>query len=246
MKLSAVVITQNEEKNIRECLEGLLFCDEIIVTDSGSSDRTVEIARSMGAKVFHHVFSNFAAQKNFAIEQSSGDWVILVDADERIDQRLREEIIEAVQDAEIPAFYLRRKNLIFGRWMHFGGNQNDLQLRLARKGLARFKGAVHERVRWDGPVRVLKNQLLHCSTASVSDYFRKLIQYTGIEAGILRSHQAASDGSGMRLRPLAVFFDRFFLKGGFLDGWEGFLFCFLSGYYEFVKRARCWELQEKR
>ncbi len=246
MKLSAVVITQNEEKNIRECLEGLLFCDEMIVTDSGSSDRTAEIARSMGAKVFHHAFSNFSAQKNFAIEQSSGDWVVLVDADERVDHRLREEIKDAVGRAEVPAFYLRRKNILFGRWMRFGGSQNDLQRRLARRGLARFEGAVHERIRWDGPVRVLKNQLLHRSTASVSDYFRKLIQYTGIEAGMLHSHQAASDGSGMKLRPLAVFFDRFFLKRGFLDGWEGFLFCFLSGYYEFVKRARYWELQAKR
>ena len=246
MKLSAILITHNEEKNIRECLEGLLLCDEIVVTDSGSSDRTVEIARSMKAKVFHHAFSNFSAQKNFAIEQSSGDWVLLVDADERVDPLLREEIKDAIRKAQVPAFYLRRKNILFGRWMRFGGNQNDLQLRLVRKELARFEGAVHERVHWDGPTQVLKNQLLHCSTASVSDYFKKLIQYTGIEAGMLHSHQAASDGSGMKLRPLAVFFDRFFLKRGFLDGWEGFLFCLLSGYYEFVKRARCWELQEKR
>ena len=197
------------------------------------------------SKVFSHAFSDFASQKNFAIRQTSGDWVLLVDADERVGEPLREEIKEAVNRPGADGFYLRRKNRIFGRWMRFGGNQNDSQLRLVRRELAEFEGKVHERIRWDRPKQILKNPLAHFSTPSISDYFRKLIQYTGMEAEILDSREAVADESKMRWAPCAVFFQRFFSKGGFLDGTEGFLFCFLSGYYEFVKRALSWELKNK-
>ena len=241
MKLSAVLITFNEAKNIKECLNDLLFCDEIIVVDSGSTDKTAEIASQHGAKVFQHDFCDFASQKNFAIDLTSGEWVLLIDADERVDERLRTEIVSSVQDSEAQGFFLLRKNRIFNRWIKFGGNQEDLQLRLIRKERARFEGKVHERIFWKGPKITLKNPLLHYSTTTITEYIKKLILYTGIEVEILNSRSAMISDRGLKWRPVAVFFDRFILKRGFLDGSEGFLFCFLSAYYEFIRQARSME-----
>ena len=244
-RLSGVVIVRDEEKNIRECLEGLRFCDETVVVDSGSRDRTVEMARSVGAKVFPKPFVDFASQKNFGIEKASGEWLLLVDADERVSPELAFEIKQVLQKPQADGYFVRRLNRIFGRWMKHGGSGNDSQLRLARKEKAVFQGRVHERIRLDSPIGRLQNPLWHASTPTVRDYMRKLNHYTSLEAGGLAGKNEIFSEKKMKRRPLFLFFYLQGWKRGFLDGAEGFIFNMLSAYYEFVRRAKHWELMSK-
>ena len=245
MKLSAVLIALNEERNVGECLESLSFCDEIIVVDSGSSDRTVEEASAHTKKVFRSKFENYSAQKNFGIQQAAGDWVLLVDADERVSRSLAAEIRNATDRPENEGYYFLRLNKIFGRWMKHGANKNDYQLRLVKRQKAVFQGIVHERIYLHGKTSRLKSPLLHYSTNDLSDYMKKCNVYTSMEAGIYRERKDVFSPAKMKRRPFLVFIYRAFWQKGILDGLEGLLFCVLSAYYEFVKRAKHWELSKK-
>lgn len=243
--LSAVLITLNEEKNVSECLKALEFCDEIVVVDSGSSDQTVALARSSGARVFSNAFADFASQKNFAIGQARGDWVFLIDADERVLPALRDEIQSVLRQPEGEGYYVIRLNYIFGRLLKYGDCRRDKQLRLVRRPIAFFKGLVHERISLDSKTRCLKNPLVHVSTPRVTDYMRKLNHYTSLEAQVLKDRQAVFSRAQVTARPLARFFYLHAAKLGFLDRIEGFLFNVLSAYYEFVRFAKQWELMDK-
>ena len=241
MLLSAVVIIYNEEKNIVDCLSCLSFCDEIIVVDSGSTDRSVALAQGMKAKALTHPFTDYASQKNFGIAAARGDWVLLVDADERVTFELAREIQKTISVSSGDGYEFLRQNRIFGRWMHHGSNAGDYQLRLVKRQKAKFQGLVHERVILESPAGRLRAPLLHYSTRTVPDYMKKLNVYTDLEARIMRKNPDRRSELQMKWVPPALFVRRYFLKGEFLDGIEGFLFCILSAYYEFVKRAKCWE-----
>lgn len=246
MKLSAVVIARNEEANIGECLKSLSFCDEVVVVDSGSQDRTVSLANGLGARVTQRNFDNFASQKNFALSCASFPWVLSIDADERVSGELRGEIQKAIGGLFAPpaAYRMPRHNLIFGRRFRFGGNGSDAPVRLFQKERARFSGLVHETLLVDGPVGRFKGALLHASTPSAGVYLRKLNGYTGLEAECLREKGRSPRKSDFFLKPLFRFWQRFFLQLGFLDGREGFFFHLLSAYYEFVRYAKLWEISE--
>ena len=240
MKLSAVLITRDEGENLRECLEGLGFCDEIVVVDSGSRDDTADLARRLGAKVFFNSFESFAAQKNFAVGKAQGEWVLLIDADERVSSSLGAEIGRVLQNPLREGYFLRRRNRIFGRWMRCGDSGRDKQLRLALRLKAVLTGLVHERVCLDG-AGILKEPLLHYSTPDVKEYMKKLNFYTSLEARALTERKENVSMAKMKLRPFLFFLNVHFIRLGFLDGLEGFLFSVLSAYYEFVRRAKQWE-----
>ena len=242
MKLSAVLIARDEAKNLRECFEGLKFCDEIVMVDSGSHDGTADLALSLGAKVFLNPFKDFASQKNFAIGKARGEWVLLVDADERVSPELASEIRRALEAPRADGYFLRRRNRIFGRWMCHGDSAGDKQLRLALRQKAVFAGRVHERIYLD-KTTVLREPLLHYSTPDVKDYMKKLNLYTSLEAQGL-AENGAGQVEKMKSRPFVFFCYVHFVRQGFLDGLEGFLFSVLSAYYEFVRRAKQWELME--
>lgn len=241
MKCSAVLIARDEEKNLRDCLAGLVFCDEIVLVESGSHDQTAELARSLGAKVYSNLFKDFASQKNFGIGKAESEWVLLVDADERVTPELTEEILGVLKNPKADGFFVKRSNRIFGRWMKHGDSGGDRQLRLARRDKAVFKGQVHERIYFEGKQPCLKNPLLHHSTPTVRDYMKKLNQYTSLEAAMLVEKKETFDASKIKSRPLFLFIYLHFFKQGFLDGMEGFLFSVLSAYYEFVRQAKHWE-----
>lgn len=243
-RISAVVISLNEEANIRECLDSLAFCFEKIVVDSGSVDKTAAIAADAGACVTTRSFTDFASQKNFAISMAAGQWVLLIDADERVTPELAFEIQTAVAGQPAEAFYLLRHNRIFGRWMRHGENREDWQLRLIKKEHARFEGMVHERVEFSGKTGRLKRPLLHFSTPTISAYIRKLNIYSNLESQLLKERGTGLKRRDLTARPLIVLVRRWFLQGGILDGVEGFLFGALSAYYEFVRRAKYWELKK--
>ncbi len=241
MSLSAVIITLNETKNIEACLQSVRFCDELVVVDSGSVDGTADLARSLGARVWQRPFDDFSSQKNFAIQKASGDWVLLLDADERVTEALKEEIILAVVKPEAAGYSVRRHNYIFGRLMKHGGNAGDMQLRLVKKDQAVFHGVVHERVLPLGKTGRFKNPLLHFTTATASDYMKKLNAYTDLEVLALSTRRTEDLTTNMARKPLLRLAQLLVLKRAVFDGIEGCLFAFLSAYYDFVSLAKNWE-----
>ena len=245
-KISCVLITRDEEKNITQCLAGAAFCDEIIVVDSGSGDRTRELAEARGAKVFMRPFSGFSDQKNYGISRASGEWIFLIDADERVSPELCAEVLRAVEAPGVDGYWIPRRNRLFGRWMCHGASAGDTQLRLLRRGKGLFEGTVHERVNCPGVVAKLKNPLDHHSTGSLGVYMKKLNHYTSLEAFELSKQRPAVLEKQMKQKPLLKFFYDTVLRGGLLDALEGFLFGTLSAYYDFIKRAKAWELSVKR
>lgn len=244
MKLSAAVIAFNEEANIRACLESLSFCDEVLVVDSGSSDRTADIARSLGARVIVKDWPGHIAQKNFALEAASGDWVLSVDADERVAPELREEIRRALAaETEADGFSMPRRTWYLGRWIRHGGWYPDRKVRLVRKGRARWGGMdPHDRLDCSGPVGALNGDLLHYSYRDLSDHLRRIDSYTTIMAREKRKR-------GGRALPMLVldppfkFVKMYVLQRGFLDGWPGFVAAALGSCYVFLKYAKLLELE---
>jgi glycosyltransferase involved in cell wall biosynthesis len=238
MDISVVIITHNEEENIEECLKSVRWADEIIVVDSGSTDRTVDLARENGAKVLFRKFDDFSAQKNFALDSANSEWILSIDADERINTALAEEIKSVPFDRGREGYFIPRKNIIFGREMKYGGHQNDKHLRLFRKDSGRFISPIHESVRVEGSIGILKNTIVHYSTFSEREYMGKLEQYTDMEADLMFSSYKRVYRHYIFTRPIAIFAKRYFFQKGFLDGWNGLKFYSLSAFYEFIKYGK--------
>ncbi len=237
--LSAVVITKNEEKNIKMCLGALSFADEIVVVDSGSSDCTIELARHFTSKVMTRTFDNFASQKNFAVSQASGDWIFSVDADEVVSTALADEIKSKIKKKDIAAYRVRRKTNFFGRDFKASGLQSDAPVRLFQKNLASFQNPVHEIVLVKGEIHELRETLSHRSFQTIGEHLKKLQLYTSIEA---KQCPLKNTVRGLDwLRPLARFWSIYIWRAGFRDGLEGFLYAVLSSYYEFVRWIKKWE-----
>lgn len=245
MKLSAVVITFNEEGNLPDCLESLRFCDEIVVVDSHSTDRTREIAKAAGAKVVERDWPGHIEQKNFALEQAAGDWALSLDADERVTPDLRAEILAAVA-APGPAtagFSMPRLSNYLGRWIRHSGWYPDRKLRLVRRGKGRWGGVnPHDRLEVDGAVVALHGDLRHYPYKDLSDHLRKIDSYTTIMAREKRRR-------GERALPRLVldgpakFLKAYVLRAGFLDGWQGLVLAAMGSYYAFLKYAKLLELE---
>lgn len=241
MSLSAVIITKNEEKNIRRCLGSVAFCDERIVVDSGSADATAAIAESLGAKVIRRDFEGFAAQKNFAVSCASGEWILSVDADETVSSALAEEIRMRVSaDAPARAYRVHRRTNFFGRDFRFSGLQKDAPVRLFRKDAAVFVNPVHEIVEVRGKTGDLRQRLEHRSFQTIGEYWQKLQLYTSIEAA-QGARERSLRGRDLWLKPPARFWLLYVWGRGFLDGFEGFLYAVLSSYYEFILWIKKWE-----
>ena len=241
-KLSAVVITLNESANIKDCLEGLSFCDELVVVDSGSKDQTVEIAKAAGARVLQRNFDNFAFQKNFAVSQAEGTWILSIDADERVSKELSQEILGVIHKAQtLSAYAIPRHNLIFGKRLRQGISQADAPTRLFKKDGAQFEGIVHETVTVKGEKGRLNHPIVHHSTKSIKDYMRKLNHYSELERQILLSKKTKISASDLLLQTLLRFLKQGIFKLGLFEGVEGFMFSILSGYYDFIRFAKAWE-----
>lgn len=247
-RTSVVVITLDEEAHIRRCLESVAWADEVVVVDAESRDKTVQIAREFTDRVLSRPWPGFAAQKNFALEQSTGEWILSLDADEEVTPELRDEIAAVVRDAGAGAGYaVRRRNIFLGQWIRHGGFWPDWQLRLFRRGRGRFgERAVHESVRVDGPVGRLSGHLVHRSYEGVADFVERANRYSTLAA-----EEAVREGRRGRarelvLRPLARFVSMYLLKRGFLDGRRGLLLAALYAYYVFMRSAKIWEATARR
>lgn len=244
MKLSACIITFNEERNIRDCLESVRFADEIVVVDSGSTDRTVEIARAMGARVIVKDWPGHIEQKNFAIDQAGGEWVLSIDADERVTPELRAEIEHALAEPQgYEGFSMPRLSFYLGRWIRHSGWYPDRKLRLIRRGRGRWGGVnPHDHLACDGPVRALRGDLLHYSYRDIADHLKTIDFFTTIAARE-KHKRGARALPGMIFGPPLKFLKAYVLKLGFLDGLPGLVVAVLGSYYVFLKYAKLFELK---
>jgi glycosyltransferase involved in cell wall biosynthesis len=238
-RLSAIVITRNEAANIGACLDTLAFCDERIVVDSGSTDATVEIARGKGARVEFHEWPGFGPQKNYALSLATGDWVLSIDADERVTPELAAAIKAAMADASAAGFEFPRLSTFCGRQMRHAGWFPDYVLRLFRRGRARFDDAVvHERVICDGPVKRLMPPLMHFAVTRLEDALSRADRYSTASAqALVASGRRVSFLSGIG-HGFYSFLRTYVLRAGFLDGAEGFLLAVANAegsYYRYMK-----------
>jgi len=248
MKISATVITLNEQRHIRQCLESLRgIADEMIVVDSGSQDTTLEIASQFGAKTFVREWTNYAEQKNFASSLAQYEWILSLDADESLSSSLRQDILQAKQNGtEGVAFEFPRKAFYLGRWIEHSGWYPDHKIRLYLKKKAQWEGRfVHEALHVDGPVVRLRGDLLHYSCESISEHLRSLDRYTTLAAEDLWHRRKRSHSTDLLVSPLTAFVKTYWLKQGFKDGMQGFVIACFAGYYNFVKHAKLWELEQR-
>ncbi|MBV8839827.1 MAG: glycosyltransferase family 2 protein [Alphaproteobacteria bacterium] len=238
-RLSAIIITKNEAANIGECLECLKFCDERIVVDSGSNDGTLLIAREKGARVSAHSWKGYGAQKNFALSLAQGEWVLSIDADERVTPELAQAIQAAIASGAADGYEIPRQSTFCGRIMRHSGWFPDRVLRLFRRQKGRFSDdLVHERVILDGKLARLKEPLLHYPVARLEDAIRRMDSYSTLGAErIAASGRKVSFFSGIA-HGAFTFFRIYVLRLGFLDGAEGFLLAVANAegtYYRYMK-----------
>ena len=257
MILSVVLITKNEEANIARTLASVTPLvkggeSEIVVVDSGSTDRTVEVTKSFGAKVFSEEWKGYAAQKNLAIEKASGKWILSLDGDEALDAEAQSEIQRLVfsekSSTEVCGFYIHRKNHFLGRWIRHGGYWPDPKLRLFLKSAGRFQDrAVHEDVKIEaGATGEIKGALLHYSYPTMSDYIRHMNEYSslGAEMAVANGYRGIAVVD-IVLRPATTFVYNYVFRLGFLDGREGLLLHLGHSIYVGWKYAKAWELRQK-
>jgi glycosyltransferase involved in cell wall biosynthesis len=246
-KLSAIVITRNEAANIGDCLDGLSFCDERIVVDCGSSDGTAEIARGKGARVETHEFRGFGAQKNFALSLATGDWVLSIDADERVTPELAAAIAAAIAEGGADAFELPRVSSFCGRPMRHSGWFPDYVLRLFRRGKGRFDDAlVHERVICDGTVKRLDKPLIHHPVLKLEDALSRMDRYSTASAETLvTSGRKVTFASGIA-HGFFAFFRTYVLRLGFLDGAAGFLLAVANAEGSYYRYMKAWVAQRAK
>ena len=233
------MITRNEEANIGPCLDALAFCDERIVVDAGSTDATTAVAKQKGAQVVDHPWEGFGAQKNFALSLATGDWVLSVDADERVSPALAREIAHAIVEGGADGYEIPRLSSFVGRQMRHSGWFPDYVLRLFRRGKARFSDdLVHERVICDGAVGRLAEQLTHQSVTRLEQAISRIDRYSTAGAEmLLASGRRVSFSAGIT-HGIWSFFRAYVLRLGFLDGREGFLLAVANAegtYYRYMK-----------
>ena len=242
--LSVVVVTLNEEKRIRACLESAAWADELIVVDAESHDKTAAIARELTDHVFVRPWPGFAAQKNFGLEQARGEWILSLDADEVVSAALRDEIAAVLTGrAEYAGYTVPRRNVFWDRWIRHGGLYPDRQARLFRRGRGRFvERSVHESVRIEGRVGHLQGHLEHRSYRDVGDFLVRADRYSTLAAEEwLASGRRSRPLMDLVARPVGRFLGMYVARAGFLDGWRGFLLAVLYGYYVLMRSAKVWE-----
>lgn len=244
--ISAVVLTRNEEKNIVDCLEDLSFCDEIIVVDDNSSDRTVEIAKRMSARVLIHGLDNdFSKQRNFALENVRNGWVLFVDADERVSRVLAKEIEYVTTEDKKDGFFIKRYDTIWGKTLRHGELSDLKLLRLGKVNKGRWEGNVHEKWLVNGRTSTLKNFLNHYPHQTIEAFLREINYYTDLKAKELHKNGVIVKWYSIFLYPKGKFLLNYFIKLGFLDGVEGFIFAVLMSFHSFLVRGKLWILNQK-
>jgi glycosyltransferase involved in cell wall biosynthesis len=249
--VSAVLITRDAERLLGDVLAALAWCDEILIVDSGSADRTLEIAKAHGARVLHHDFEGYGPQKAWAVTQAKHDWVLVVDADEVVTPELRAEIEMRLASEIITDYcagYEIPISLVFlGRLMRFGGEYKMRHLRLFDRRRGNYnQNRVHERVEVEGHVLQLEHQILHYSYGSIEAYFDKFNAYTTAGARDLKARGKTAGVATIVLRFPLTFIRQYFLRGHILNGYPGFMWSLFSAMYPVVKYAKLREMSSAK
>lgn len=246
--LSIIILTKNEEERIKACLESAKFADEIIVIDSKSSDKTVEIARKMGAKVFIREFDNYVNQKNWAFEKTLGDWVLYLDADERILELLKNEILEIIKTDNFTTYAISRKNIILGQEEKYGTFWPDWVVRLVKRD--KFKGwigEVHEQMQYEGKLGYTKNSFLHLTHRNVDQMVLKSLAWSNIDANLRLKANHPPISSWRLLRILFTeSINQGFLRKGFFSGTVGTIDALMQIFSLVITYCKLWEMQQKK
>jgi len=240
MQISATIITFNEQENIARAIESLRCCDEVVVIDSGSQDRTVEIATKLGARVVDHPWAGYASQKNFAAQEARYDWVFSLDADESLSEALEGEIWQLKKKGpKFDAYTMPRLAQYMGRWILHSGWHPDRKVRLYDRRKATWVGSyVHESVEVRGSVGHLNANLLHYTCDSLSQHLATMDRYTTLGAEQLVAENVRIGWCHLLLDPPWTFFRIYFLQQGFLDGTEGLAIAYMASLHNFVKYAK--------
>ena len=244
MPLSAVIITYNTAVRLEPCLASLAFADEVLVVDSSSTDGTVELAERHGARVVQKEWLGFGPQKQFAVEAATHDWVLCIDADERVSEVLRTSILKAIASPRSGAYAMARCNRFLGRWLKHGEGYPDWSLRLFDRRHARWSDdSVHEKVLTTQPVVRLNGDLLHDSAESLDRYLEKQNRYTSLQAEQLNRSGGTVSVWHLVLSPLLRFIKFYFFRLGFLDGVPGLIHVSIGCMNSFHKYAKLMALQ---
>jgi glycosyltransferase involved in cell wall biosynthesis len=248
VKVSAVVIARDEVDRIGPCLESVSFCDEVLVLDSGSTDGTPALCRAAGARVIETDWPGWVAQKQRGVEAAAHDWVLSLDADERVDPSLRRALLavkDAAREPEAAGFEVTRKTRYLGRWIRHGGWFPEWRIRLFDRRRARWGGVdPHDRVETGGRVvRIREGCLEHHTYRSIEDHVRSMNRFTSVAAGGVLARGRRVTRLGTMLRPPYRFLRMYVVRGGFLDGWPGFVLAVMDAWYVFLKYAKARERQ---
>jgi glycosyltransferase involved in cell wall biosynthesis len=245
-QVSAIIVCLNEEDNIRACLESVSWCDEIVVIDARSTDRTLEIVQEFSDRIFVRDWPGYREQKQFALDQARLEWVLNIDADERVSPELRAEIQRELSDGApgIDGFYIPRLVHYLGRWWYRGGWYPDYRLRLFRRQKAKWGGVnPHEKVLIQGPTRRLSGSLLHFTYADVSQHLVTINRLTDISAVEVLKRKRVSRHK-LVIRPAWRFFRSLIVDRGILEGWPGFFVAATAAFYVYLKYAKALELSD--
>ncbi len=248
--ISAAILTKNEEGSIEACIKGLLWCDEVLVIDDNSTDKTVVKAKALGARVIEHTLDNdFAKQRNFALDEVKGDWVLFVDADERVSESLTFEINSSIHQKDvdfIQGFSMRRIDTMWGKQLLHGENGNVRLVRLARKNAGKWVRHVHETWKVKGKIVEFKNPLFHYPHQTVAEFLEEINYYTTIRAQELYKKGVKVHVWDIIFYPKAKFIMNFFFKRGFLDGIPGLVVAMLMSFHSYLVRGKLWQLWDKK
>jgi len=264
--ISAVVLTKNEERNIKDCLTGLSWCNEIIVLDDNSTDKTVEIAQNLKATIIIHGLDNdFAGQRNFGLEKARGEWVLFIDADERISPMLANEIKsicypqEIKPDSEnkdvnlcwqdknvVKGFYIHRKDIFLHKLLNHGETGRIKLLRLAKKDAGRWHRKVHEVWDINGKTSTLKFEMSHFPHPTVSTFLQDINYYSDLNARQFYEEGVRFSPWQIAGYPLAKFINNYFIKLGVLDGTVGFIHAVIMSFHSFMTRGKLWQLHNQK
>lgn len=244
-KLSVVIICRDEADNIRACLESVKWAGEIVIVDSGSADGTLEIAREYTDRIIHHDWEGYGPQKEFALAQAGGDWILNIDADERVSPQLAVEIQKLLARGDTPhaGFTVPRRTFYLGKWIAHGGWYPDRNLRLTRCGAGHWgEATVHEAMTVNGTVGKLNGDIFHYTYRNISDHLRVIDEFTTLAAEKMFTAGKRRALLNLMFNPPWKFLRMYVLRLGFLDGTAGFMVAALGSYYVFLKYAKLREL----
>ena len=240
MKITATIITANEERNIARAVESLRCCDEILILDSGSTDRTVELAENLGARVVEGGWRGYAGQKNHAAEQAEHDWILSLDADEALSESLEAEILALKKtEPSFDGYTMPRMANYLGRWILHSGWYPDRKVRLYHRAKGKWVGDfVHESVMVNGKVGHLDSNILHFTCESLSEHVKTMDRYTTLAAQELVARKERVSTVRLIAHPPWTFLKSYFLQRGFQDGLEGLIIAYMAAFYTFLKYSK--------